>query len=303
MRRESRRAVILTPMQRIAFLTLEDRAGYVIDDALAIDVLARRGCAVDEVPWQRSDVAWRDYDAVVVRTTWDYQRDLPAFLAAMARIAATGVPLANDLATLRWNSDKSYLRDLARRGVTIVPTRWGEGTSRAELRALCEGHGPRGAVIKPTVSANADDTFRLRPGDPDDALDAIARTFTARAWMAQAFVASVLDPGEFSVFYFAGERSHAIVKRPRPGDFRVQEEHGGIITPITPDAALVRAADDVMQRLAAVPLQARVDLVRLDDGSFALMELEAVEPSLYFRTHPAAADNFADALARWRRGR
>jgi glutathione synthase/RimK-type ligase-like ATP-grasp enzyme len=303
MRRETRRAVILTPMQRIAFLTLEDRAGYVIDDALAIDALARRGCAVDEVPWQRGDVAWRDYDAVVVRTTWDYQRDLPAFLAAMARIAATGVPLANDLATLRWNSDKSYLRDLARRGVTIVPTRWGEGTSRAELCALCQGHGAHGAVIKPTVSANADDTFRLRPGDPDDALDAITRTFTARAWMAQAFVASVLDPGEFSVFYFEGERSHAIVKRPRPGDFRVQEEHGGIITPITPDAALVRAADDVMQRLPAVPLQARVDLVRLDEGPFALMELEAVEPSLYFRTHSAAADNFADALARWRRGR
>ena len=76
-----------------------------------------------------------------------------------------------------------------------------------------------------------------------------------------------------------------------------------IITPITPDAALVRAADDVMQRLPAVPLQARVDLVRLDEGPFALMELEAVEPSLYFRTHSAAADNFADALARWRRGR
>lgn len=290
-------------MQRIAFLTLEDRAGYVIDDALAIDVLARRGCAVEEIPWRRDGVPWRDYDAVVVRTTWDYQRDLPAFLAAMARIAATGVPLANDLATLRWNSDKTYLRDLAQRGVTIVPTCWGVGVTRDALRALCEGHGPRGAVIKPTVSANADDTFRLRPATPDDALDAIARAFTARAWMAQPFVASVLDPGEFSVFYFEGERSHAIVKRPRDGDFRVQEEHGGIITPITPDPALARAADAVIRALPTVPLQARVDLVGLDDGTFALMELEAVEPSLYFRTHPAAADRFADALARWRRGR
>ncbi|MFO0626380.1 MAG: hypothetical protein U0325_12275 [Polyangiales bacterium] len=290
-------------MRRIAFLTLEDRAGYVIDDALAVEALARRGCAVDEVPWRRGDVAWRDFDAVVVRTTWDYQRDLPGFLAAMARIAATGVPLANDLATLRWNSDKTYLRDLARRGVAIVPTSWGVGLGRDALRALCEGHGPRGAVIKPTVSANADDTFRLRPDTPDADLEAIAHTFSARAWMAQPFVASVLDPGEFSVFYFEGERSHAIVKRPRDGDFRVQEEHGGRITPITPDPALVRAADAVMAALPARPLQARVDLVRLDDGSFALMELEAVEPSLYFRTHAAAADNFADALARWlRRG-
>jgi len=83
----------------------------------------------------------------------------------------------------------------------------------------------------------------------------------------------------------------------------VREEHGGIITPITPDAARARAADGVMQRLPAAPLQAHMDFVRLDDGSFALMELEALKPSRYFRTHPAAAGRFADALARWcRRG-
>ncbi len=119
---------------------------------------------------------------------------------------------------------------------------------------------------------------------------------TARPLPSVAFL--TLDEGEYSVFYFDGSYSHAIVKRPKTGDFRVQEEHGGLIAGIEPDAALRHAADRVMAALDEAPLQARVDLVHLDDGSLALMELEAIEPSLYFRTHPQAAEHFADALAR-----
>jgi glutathione synthase/RimK-type ligase-like ATP-grasp enzyme len=288
-------------VRRLAFLTLEDRAGFVIDDALAIAALARRGCAVDEVPWRRRDVRWTDYDGVVVRTTWDYQRDLDGFYAALDAIAATGVPLANDLPTIRWNARKTYLQELAARGVATVPTTWGTGTSRAALRALCDAHGPHGAVLKPVVGANADDTFRLRARTPDATLDAIVATFAGRAWMAQPFVARVLDEGEFSLFYFGGALSHAIVKRPKRGDFRVQEEHGGHIaaTPVTGE--LRAAAEQVMAALPTTPLQARVDLVRRDDGALALMELEAIEPSLYFRTDDGAADRFADALAAWLR--
>ncbi|MEZ4390635.1 MAG: hypothetical protein R3A48_06025 [Polyangiales bacterium] len=286
-------------MRHVAFLTLEDRAGYVIDDAVAIDHLARQGWRVDEVPWRREGVRWRDYDGVVIRTTWDYQRDLDGFLAALARIEASGAPLANDLATVRWNARKTYLRDLASRGVQIVPTRWGAGISVDSLRGLAEGFGPLGGVIKPVVSANADDTFRVDRATPDDVLREISTTFAGRDWMLQPFVARVLDEGEVSVFYFGGEASHAIVKRPREGDFRVQEEHGGIITPLPLDPALLTVTDRVMSSLDRVPLQARVDLVRLDDGSLALMELEAIEPSLYFRTDPGAAGRFADALSRW----
>lgn len=285
-------------MPHVAFLTLEDRSGYVIDDAIALDALAARGWRVDEVPWRRR-ADWRAYDAVVVRTTWDYQRDLDAFLATLGEITALGVPLANDLALIRWNARKTYLRDLDARGVVTVPTRWGHGLTAPSLRALHAQIAAATCVVKPVVGANADDTYCVTADLDDVALDRIAARFTDRAWMAQPFVRCVLDEGEFSLFYFGGRYSHAIVKLPREGDFRVQEEHGGLITPISPDAPLRAAADRVMAALDVTPLQARVDLVRLDDGAFALMELEAIEPSLYFRTHPDAAANFCDALARW----
>ena len=285
-------------MSRVALLTLDDRSAYVIDDDLAVTELRARGWQVEEVPWRRAGVDWRAFDAVVIRTTWDYQHDLDGFLAVLAGIEATGVTLANPAALVRWNARKTYLRDLAARGVAIVPTRWGTGLSAAEVRGWGDAFGCDECVVKPTVSANAHDTYRVAR-DPDEAAVAhLVERFAAREWMAQPFVRSVPTEGEYSVFYFGGARSHAIVKRPKAGDFRVQEEHGGLITGIAADDALVAAADRVMAALDTVPLQARVDLVGLDDGTLALMELEAIEPSLYFRMEPRAAGRFADALER-----
>jgi glutathione synthase/RimK-type ligase-like ATP-grasp enzyme len=270
----------------------------VIDDDLAIAELARRDWAVDEIPWRRRAVPWRDYTGVVIRTPWDYQKDPVAFLEALDAIAAAGVPLANPVDVVRWNLRKSYLRDLAQRGVPIVPTRWGTGLDRAAVAELAGAYDGE-FIVKPVVSANADDTFRLAARLDDATVATLLATFTDRAWMAQPFVDSVIDEGEWSLFWFGGRFSHAIRKVPARGDFRVQEEHGGIITAITPEPALLRAAEQVMATLDDTLLQARVDLVRLADGSFALMELEIIEPSLYFRMHPRAPHNFADAIERW----
>lgn len=285
-------------MTRVAFLTLADREGYVIDDGLAIGVLGDRGVAVDEAPW-RGQADWSAYDGVVVRTPWDYQHDPAGFLAVLDDVVAAGVPLANSLAVIRWNLHKGYLRDLDSAGVAIVPTQWGRGLSGARLQALVGEE----CVLKPVIGANAGDTFRLAPGLALGEAERIAGLYPDREWMLQPFVQAVVTEGEYSLFYFGGVYSHAIVKRPATGDFRVQEDHGGRIAAVDADAALTsagRAALDAMVGLLGeVPLQARVDLVRLDDGRLALIELELIEPSLYFRHHPHAASNFATATLDW----
>jgi glutathione synthase/RimK-type ligase-like ATP-grasp enzyme len=283
----------------LAFLTLEDRTGFVIDDALAIAELARRGVIVEEVPWRRPGIDWGAYAGVVIRTPWDYQYDLDRFLAVLEAIERCDVPLANPSNFVRWNARKTYLRDLAGRGVAIVPTHFGQDLTAAELRALPHALGAAEVVIKPIVSANADDTYRVTAALPDDQASHVAARFRGRDWMAQPFVTSVLTEGEHSLFYFGGRLSHAITKRPKSGDFRVQEEHGGIIDPLEPDATLRDTGERVIRALGEAPLQARVDLVRLDDGSLALMELEAIEPSLYFRMHEQAPARFADAVQHW----
>jgi hypothetical protein len=288
-------------MPRIAFLTLEDRADFVIDDALAIAELDARGVRVDEVPWLRADVDWRVYEGIVIRTTWDYQRRFGEFMELLDRIEAMAIPLANSASLVRWNARKTYLADLAGRGVRVVPTERGRGLSLDDLRGLRERIGADEVVLKPLIGANADDTFWLSARTDQAELQAIAASFQGREWMAQPFVSAILQEGEYSLFYFDGRYSHAVVKRPAPGDFRVQEEHGGLIERWEPDADAKSAAGAALAAIAERPLQARIDLVRMGDGGLALMELELIEPSLYFRMHEDAPGNFADAVEEWLR--
>lgn len=283
-------------MPRIALLTLEDRTGYVIDDEIAVAELLRRGFDAAEVPWSDPGVDWSTYDLVIVRTTWDYHLRPDEFLEALARIEASGTILENPRALVVWNLDKRYLRELEAQGVSIVPTVWGDGGAAKDFTALFSQLGHQEIVVKPVVSANAVDTFRLRAPLTDDQAAELVRTFADRSWLAQPFVQSVLDEGELSVFYFDGRLSHAIRKVPMSGDFRVQEEHGGSIADVPITDELRRAADHVIHTVRPVPFQARVDLVRMADGTLALMELEMIEPSLYFRTHAEAPANFARAV-------
>ena len=283
-------------MARIALLTLEDRTGYVIDDGLAADSLRARGFDVAELPWSDASIDWSRWDLVIVRSTWDYHLRPDEFLDTLARIEASGARLENPRDLIIWNLDKRYLRDLEARDVPIVPSIWGEGGTAETFAALFDTLGSREIVVKPVVSANALDTFRLQAPLAEDTLETLTATFADRPWFAQSFVQSVLDEGEISAFYFGGQLSHAVRKVPKTGDFRVQEEHGGDITALAITGELRAATDRVMRAVTPAPFQARVDLVRLDDGTLAVMELEMIEPSLYFRKSADAPANFARAV-------
>ena len=273
-------------MKRVAFLTLADRTGYFVYDHLAIPPLRALGIEATEIPWD-AGADWSAFDAVVIRSPWDYVERTDEFFAVLEQIDGQTL-LLNALSLVRWNADKRYLAELEGQGVRIVPTRFGEGLVRADLRSA------EALVVKPVVGANARDTFLLEPGDElAPALDA----FASRPFMLQPFVSSIRDQGEVSLFYFDGEYSHAVRKLPKAGDFRVQEEHGGLLQAVAPTASERAAADGVLACLPA-PFQARVDLVALDEGVPAVMEVELIEPSLYFPYDPEAPARFARALRR-----
>jgi glutathione synthase/RimK-type ligase-like ATP-grasp enzyme len=280
---------------------MDDLEGFVSDDELVFGPLEELGWVVKPVSW-RCSTDWNDFAAVVIRTTWDYQADPKAFLAALEVIDGSRARLANDLELVRWNLRKTYLRELQSRGVTVAPSHWGAGLRASELMALFSRFETSELVIKPVVGANADDAFRLTPESLRSRGDELEALYWNRGYLAQPFLARILDEGELSVVFFSGRHSHAIRKIPRPGDFRVQEEHGGSIEGVTADPALLAAAERAMAALGPAPLQARVDLVRLADGRFAVMELELIEPALYFRTDPGSATRFAAAFDRWFRG-
>lgn len=277
--------------RRICFLSMDDLAGYVSDDELAVPHLAELGILTDILSWRQTAIDWGKFDAVIIRTPWDYQKYPQEFIAALEDIESR-TTLHNPLKIVRWNLDKTYLRDLAGKGVRIVPTMWRQHYDDASFTRWLDELSTDEVIIKPTVSATAAFTYRLREFDAS-----LASIFGEREFLVQPFVPSILDEGEYSLFYFNGEYSHAIVKRPKPEDFRVQEEHGGIITEIDAGTEMRAAAADVLEHFDEDLLYARVDLVRHDDGKFALMELELIEPSLYLRMNADAPARFAAAIA------
>lgn len=287
-------------MKRCAFLTLDEVADFVIDDELAYEPFREIGWEVEAIPWRRLSISPGRFDAVVIRSPWDYQQDPEAFLEVLSDITRTGVPLFNSLELVRWNLEKTYLRNLSERGVATPPTLWLDNLKPSEVHRLFDELDSDEIVLKPVVSANADGAFRLSRRTAEDRRDELEAYYADRPFLAQPFAGSVVEEGEYSLIYFGGALSHAITKTPKPGDFRSQEEHGGLIRVIEPDDALLAAGEGAVTAVPVegeAPLYARVDLVRANDGGgYWLMELELIEPALYLRMDPGAPGRFAEAF-------
>jgi len=284
-------------MLRCAFLTLDDPADFVIDDELAYQPLAALGWSVEAISWRTLSHDWREYDAVVIRSTWDYIADPDAFLAVLGEIERAGTLLFNALDLVRWNIRKTYLRELANCGVPVVPTIYRERLAAGELPALIEEVGADEIVLKPVVGLNAHGVFRVDSQSASQPSPELSAKYAAREFMVQPFLSHVISEGEFSMSYFNGRLSHTILKTPMARDFRVQEEHGGIIRAVQAESELREAGDTALRALDSVPLYARVDFVRANHGrGFWLIELELIEPSLYLRMDAGAPERFAQAL-------
>jgi len=287
-----------TTFKDCVILSMDDTQGFEIYDELLDEPLLDLGWKTHTISWKNKEVDWNNYQAVIIRSPWDYQNHAPEFLQVLADIERSTAHLENNLATVQWNIDKIYLKDLEDKGVNIVPTLWEDVVDNASLTRFFTQLSTEQLVIKPRISAGADNTFWLTKDNAKDYLPQLQQAFKQEAFMVQPFMESVINEGEFSLFYFNGAYSHAILKTPKNNDFRVQEEHGGRLTNISPEPTLLAQAKITLAAIAQkhqLPLYARVDFVRQGD-SFALMEAELIEPSLYFNMDPTAAKRFAQAF-------
>ncbi|MBI1290683.1 hypothetical protein GC173_05510 [bacterium] len=279
----------------LAFLSMDSLEGYFTYDHLPAAILEQRGWQVEYPSW-RSDADWQRFAAVIIRSPWDYQHDPDRYMATLRYIASLGVPVHNSVDIVEWNLRKTYLKELDQRGVPLIPTIWRDALAGGDLHRHSESLDSSEIVVKPILGANADGAFRLSaPFDSPQAAEAL-RTYAAAPFQIQPFLRSIVEFGEVSLFYFGSQYSHAVHKKPKAGDFRVQEEHGGILSPIVPVPGALAVADKVMAELPGATLYARVDLVILNDGNWAVMEVELNEPSLYFNIDPDSPRRFADAV-------
>src|SRR5687768_9976865 len=247
---------------RVALVTYDARPDPTDDDRLLADALSARGAIARGVPWSDASAEWSAYDAVVVRSCWDYFLRVDEFHGWLDRLERDGAHVMNDVRTLRWNADKTYLRDLAARGVPIIPTWWlhrGATTSLGELRRVT---GWSELVVKPTVSGGAHRTWRATPAAEVEDNARLATMIEEGAVMVQPMLGEIEREGEWSLLFIAGRYSHSVLKRPRTGDFRVQREHGGSLEPAAPSREMILAAQRVLASIPfsnEPPLYARVD--------------------------------------------
>lgn len=269
---------------------------FVCYDELLYAPLQRYGWHAETVDWRNNSIDWNRFDAVIIRSCWDYQSDPAQFLTVLATIERSTAKLDNSLEVVRWNLSKTYLRDLEAKGIPIVPTAWFHGLDIAPLLSLFTHWQTPEIILKPVISACADDTFLLTPSTLTQQSATLVRLFQERDCMVQPFIPAIVTEGEYSLFFFGDEYSHTILKTPKSGDFRVQEEHGGQLQRVEPEALLLELSRAALAAIPESTLYARVDWVRTGNG-FALMELELIEPSLYFNMDATSAERFARVFA------
>lgn len=277
---------------RIGFATSAEWLALTDDDRVAAAALDARGASVVPVIW--TDRGPPPVDLLVVRSTWGYQHRIGEFARWLQGLDALGIPVWNPPALLRWNLNKTYLRDLEAAGVAVAPTEW-VGGKAPHLAGLLQDRGWESAVVKPVISASGHRTFRTSRATADDDRDKYHEALSTSPVMVQPFLDEIVTEGEWSLVFLGGVYSHAVLKRPAPDGFLVQVEHGGTSARAYPPPRMV---DDAAFALGSAPgpaLYARVDGVRRGDR-LVLLELELLEPDLFFRYSPDSANRFADAI-------
>ena len=278
----------------VVFATCEQQPLVTADDQILADALAARGVEVTPIPWTEIDpYAVVGAPPIVLRSTWDYHRMPTMFLAWLEALGDAGRPTMNPPAIARGNVDKIYLQHLESAGIAIPKTRRLDRVDHEAVDHAMRDEGWTRAVLKPRIAATAYGTFLI---DRSAALSAddLAPARSSGA-LLQEVVPEIAERGETSIVYAGGAFSHAVIKHAKDGEFRVQKDFGGRVEAASPSATLLSFAATVMTHVHDSYLYARVDVVETSRGPL-LMELELIEPELYFVIAPDAADRIAHLI-------
>jgi glutathione synthase/RimK-type ligase-like ATP-grasp enzyme len=260
----------------------------ITEDALLVNALGKLGLKVIRLAWSDPDFDWASTKAIVFRTTWDYCNDFPKFSDWLNKVSKV-TTLINSEALIRWNIDKHYLQDLQNKGVHIAETLFIAPHTTKRLEELHTQMGWTETVLKPCVSGGARHTYRLNANNIASHEAVFKALIAEEAMMLQPFQHHIVSEGEISMMVFNGEFTHAILKKAKVGDFRVQDDFGGSVADYSPTNAQIEFAINTVNACSELPIYARVDIFKDNEGNIALAELEIIEPELWLRHHPDSA--------------
>lgn len=282
-------------MNHIAFVTCSTKPEVAPDDQHIYSMLRASGVRVTAAAWDDPGADWSLYDRVILRSTWNYHLRPDEFNNWLTRMEKEKISLLNPPKTVRWNIHKKYLLELSEGGVPIPETEWVKRGSAVHLEEIMKGRNWHKAVIKPAISATAHKTGLVTQAEAADQEETFRQLVSDQDVLVQRFVEEVQTEGEWSLLFFNKKFSHAVVKRPRKNDFRVQNDFGGTSFLAVPPEAVRSQAEQILAEIDDPLLYARVDGV-VSANRFLLMELELIEPVLFFSEYELAASHFVNAL-------
>ncbi|MFT7157894.1 MAG: glutathione synthase/RimK-type ligase-like ATP-grasp enzyme, partial [Parvicella sp.] len=253
-----------------------------LEDELIIKQFEAKGLTVHRTNWDNLDFDFTTTKYVLFRAIWDYFDRFPEF-SKWLREVSKQTQLINPTEQIVWNMDKHYLKDLEDAGINIVKTSFIEIGDNRTLKEVIADSDWDHVILKPAVSGGARHTYNIKPGESNQHESIYKELIAEEAMLIQPFINSILEKGEVSLMVFGGKYSHAVLKKAKAGDFRVQDDHGGTLHPYEASAKEIEFVQNVMTKCQSMPVYGRVDVAWDNDGELALVELELIEPELWFR--------------------
>jgi glutathione synthase/RimK-type ligase-like ATP-grasp enzyme len=238
---------------------------------------------------------WSKSRHILFRSTWDYFNRFAEFDAWLRKVNKETL-MINPYRLIRWNLDKHYLADLSSQGIHIPPTRFLKQGDRLSLQEIVDESGWREIILKPVVSGGSRHTYRFGRTESRNYESIYRSLIKSESLIIQEFQEEILTRGEVAFMLFGGKFTHAVLKKAKPGDFRVQDDFGGTVHSYDPSPREISWAEKVVALCNPLPVYARVDAIWDNTQNPALAELELIEPELWFRYYPEAAEKMADAL-------
>ncbi len=268
------------------------------EDVLVKQALEKKGLRVARTNWDNPDFNWSETHYIIFRTTWDYFNRFTEFSAWLKKVS-TQTKLINPLETIYWNLDKHYLRDLELKGIRIPHTVFIEPGENRSLAEIVKSTGWKELVIKPAISGAARHTYRLNENNIQKHEAIFHELIQSESMLLQEFQNTILTKGEVAFMLFGGKFSHAVLKKAKQGDYRVQDDFGGSVHDYSPTDEEIKFAEKAVAACNPVPVYARVDVIWNNENELCVSELELIEPELWFRTCPEAADLFAEEVMKF----
>ncbi len=285
---------------KIALITYQDQGAYhnsgiENEDESLISFLTSKGLNIEKVIWNNPKVNWESYDLAIVKSPWDYFNLITDFYNWLDDLKSKNIKLLNPIDIIKWNADKHYLNDIAQAGLKVTPSLFLTKDKKESLNAYFDHFSTEKLVVKPVVSGGSKHTFMVTAANVDEVEQKLRGLLATEDFIIQPFLSAIEAEGEWSFIFFGGKFSHALLKKAKPGDFRVQSIFGGTVHPQIPSPQLLEQAQKYVDQFASNCLYARVDGTIIDQ-EFMLMELELIEPFLFLATNPESFENYYEAL-------